>query len=89
MPNVPETLEQAREMLLQNNETITALTTENNTLKEEAQKNVQTINELRTLNQKYYLRLAQQDNPEPEKDPEPDPETLEDFTRNHLKGVII
>lgn len=86
MPETPETLEAAREMLLQNRDTISeltnqrdTLTSENTTLKEEVEK-------LRTLNQKLFLRATQGTETEKEEPEEPQ-ESLEDFARN-LKGVL-
>lgn len=83
-PN-PETLEQAREMLLQQSNDLDTLRGELDTLRNESSKKDTTIEELRTLNQKFYLQLAQQ---QEEPEPEPEPElSLEDFART-LKGLI-
>lgn len=85
MPQQPQTLEEAREMLLQNNETISGLTSERDTLTQQNQELANQIEELRTLNQKLYLR-ASQGTEEPQKE-EPEPEPLEEFALK-LKGVL-
>ena len=82
----PETIEQAREMLLQNSETIKALNEQIATLKTENGKKDATIEDLRTLNQKYYLKLSQgEDEPE---EPDKPQQTLEEYAIENLKGVI-
>lgn len=82
VPN-PETLETAREMLLDYNNRLNEANQAAETLRAESAEKDKTIEELRTLNQKFFLRLSQGENP-PEPDPEPR-ESLEDFART-LKG---
>lgn len=84
-PN-PTTLEEAREMLLQHTNELNQLDERINNLNGQAAENGRTIEELRTLNQKLYLRVSQ-GTTEQEKKEEPK-ETLEEFTTNHLKGMI-
>lgn len=82
----PETLEQAREMLLEDDNLIQELTQARDTLTGQISERDAQIEELRTLNQKLFLRVPQgSEEPDDEKD-EPE-ESLEDFARN-LKGVI-
>lgn len=81
----PETLEQAREMLLQNNNDLASLRADLDNLRNESAEKDKTIEELRTLNQKFFLRLAQ-GKEEPEEPEEPE-ESLEDFAKT-LKGLI-
>lgn len=83
----PETLEQAREMLLQNSAQIQKMQGELDTLKEESQKKEEQLEDLRTLNQKLFLQVSQGSVQEPEPEPESQ-ESLEDFAKN-LKGVIF
>ena len=82
VPN-PETLENAREVLLEyTNELNGAIETAESLRGEIAEKD-KTIEELRTLNQKFFLRLSQG---EKEQEPEDEPrESLEDFAKK-LKG---
>lgn len=81
----PETLEDARALLLENDSEIESLRSELETLKGQNTEKDKTIEDLRTLNQRYYLQLAQgEDNPEPD---EPEPESLETWA-GKLKGVI-
>lgn len=83
---VPETLEDAKALLLENSETINQLNQQIETLNGQITEKDTTINDLRTLNQKYFLRLAQGEQ-EPETNPEP-AETLEEYAKT-LKGVFI
>lgn len=87
-PANPATLEEAREMLLQQSEQLNQLQQQVATLTGESGEKDTTIEQLRTLNQQLFLRVSQGTESEPESDPEP-AESLEDFARNHLKGVII
>lgn len=80
-----KTLEEARELLLQNSETIRELTEQVNTLTANNGEKDATIEELRTLNQKLFLRVSQGE--EPEEEPEEEHQSLEDFAKT-LKGVI-
>lgn len=91
MPNPnPATLEEARELLLQQSEQLTQLQQQVETLTGESGEKDATIEQLRTLNQQLFLRASQGTAPatDPESDPEP-AESLEDFARTKLKGVII
>ena len=82
----PETLEDARALLLENDNEIETLRSELETLKGQNTEKDKTIEDLRTLNQRYYLQLAQgQADPDPE--PEQPPVSLTDWART-LKGVI-
>ena len=84
----PATLEDAHAMLLEDSATIRELTEQLNTLRTESAEKDQSIEDLRTLNQRYYLQLAQgqaPSDPDPKED-EP-PQCLEDFART-IKGVI-
>lgn len=81
----PETLEDARALLLENDTEIATLREQVETLTGQSAEKDKTIEDLRTLNQRYYLQLAQGTEPEPE--PEKEPETLEQWA-GKLKGVI-
>ena len=84
----PATLEDARAMLLEDSNTIRELTEQLETLRGEITEKDTQLEDVRTLNQKYYLLLAQGQaptDPEPEKDEEP--LSLEDFAKT-IKGVI-
>lgn len=85
-PN-PATLEEARQMLLQNTDELNQLDQQIENLNSTAAENVRQIEELRTLNQQLYLRLPQATEEEPKDDPQ-ETETLEDFARDKLKGWI-
>lgn len=81
----PETLEDARALLLENDTEIETLRSQVETLTATIGERESTIEDLRTLNQKYYLRLAQgEDKPET---PTDKPESLEEWA-GKLKGVI-
>lgn len=82
----PKTLEEAREMLLQNSETMKQLNQQIETLTAEKAENASTIEQLRTLNQQLFLR-ASQGTTEPEPEPEK-PEGLNEYAKR-MKGVII
>lgn len=87
-PRNPATLEEARSMLLEDSNTIRELTEQLDTLRGQNSEKDSTIEDLRNLNQRYYLLLAQgqaSTDPEPEKDEEP--QSLEDFAKT-IKGVI-
>lgn len=84
---VPETLEKAKEILLEYSKTIEEQTQSIATLQGEIAEKDTTINDLRTLNQKYYLQLAQ-GTEEPDQKEEAPKESLEDFARKHLGGII-
>lgn len=82
----PETLEDARALLLENDTEIADLRAQVETLTGQNAEKDTTIEDLRNLNQRYYLQLAQgQADPEPE--PEPAPVPLTEWART-LKGVI-
>ena len=81
----PETLEDARALLLENDTEIETLRSELETLRGQNAEKDKTIEDLRTLNQRYYLQLAQGQE-EPDND-EPEPESLEEWA-GKLKGVI-
>lgn len=85
VPN-PTTLEEAREMLLQHTNELNQLDERIENLNSQAAENVNTIEELRTLNQKLYLRVSTGTTDEDKKD-EPQ-ETLEEYTTKNLKGMI-
>lgn len=81
----PETLEDARALLLENDTEIEQLRAQVETLTGQSAEKDKTIEDLRTLNQRYYLQLAQgKEEPEPD---EPEPESLETWA-GKLKGVI-
>lgn len=81
----PETLEDARALLLENDSEIETLRSELETLKGQNTEKDKTIEDLRTLNQRYYLQLAQgKDESEPD---EPEPESLETWAGKQ-KGVF-
>ena len=82
----PETLEDARALLLENDTEIETLRSQVETLTGQSAEKDKTIEDLRTLNQKYYLQLAQGQT-EPDTEPEQPPVPLTDWARN-LKGVI-
>lgn len=86
VPN-PSTLEEAREMLLQHTNELNQLDETIENLNSQAAENVETIEELRTLNQKLYLRVSQGTIEEEDKKEEPS-ETLEEFATKNLKGMI-
>ena len=81
----PETLEEARELLLQDSNRIKELEDQTAALTGQISEKDSQIEELRTLNQKLFLRVSQGE--EPPEEPEEPEESLEDFARN-LKGVI-
>lgn len=83
----PETIEEARQMLLEDNTELESLRGELETLRGQMAEKDSTIENLRTLNQSLYLRATQGEEPEEEEEEE-EPESLEDFAKNHLKGVI-
>lgn len=84
----PETLEDARALLLENDTEIAKLQSQVETLTANLTERDTTIEDLRTLNQKYYLQLAQGENKPPEDDQEQEPEPLNDWAKK-LKGVVI
>ena len=86
VPN-PTTLEEAREMLLQHTNELNQLDERIENLNSQAAENVRNIEELRTLNQKLYLRVSQGNTEEDDK-PDKPAETLEEFTTKNLKGMI-
>lgn len=83
----PETIEQAREMLLQNKNEIETLRGQVTTLQGQITEKDATIEDLRNLNQRYYLQLAQGTEEPEEIRQEPEPMSLEDFAKT-IKGVI-
>lgn len=84
IPN-PSTLEEARELLLQYSNDLTEARGQVESLTSQVSERDTTIEDLRTLNQKFFLQLAQgEEKPE---EPDPEPQSLEDFAAN-LKGVI-
>ena len=85
-PN-PATLEEARNLLLQYTDELNQFDQQVENLNTQNAENAQTIEQLRTLNQQLYLRLPQAQQEEPKDEPE-EKETLEDFARNNLKGLI-
>lgn len=82
----PETLEDARALLLENDTEIETLRSELETLRGQSSEKDKTIEDLRTLNQRYYLQLAQGTETETENEPEPEP--IEKWAEK-MKGVII
>ena len=81
----PETLEDARALLLENDTEIEQLRSQVETLTGQNTEKDKTIEDLRTLNQRYYLQLAQgQAEPEPD---ESEPESLETWAGKQ-KGVF-
>lgn len=87
-PN-PATLEEARQMLLQNTDELNQMDEKIENFNSQITEKVKEIDSLRTLNQQLYLRLPQATTPNPSKDEKPeDTESLEDFARNKLKGMI-
>lgn len=86
VPN-PSTLEEAREMLLQHTNELNQLDETIENLNSQAAENDKTINDLRTLNQKLYLRVSTGTTVE-EEHKEEQRETLEEFATKNLKGMI-
>lgn len=86
-PN-PTTLEEAREILLQYTDELNQLDQTVENLNSAAAENVRQIAELRTLNQQLYLRLPQMQQEDETTDETENRESLEDFARNKLKGMI-
>ena len=86
-PNIPNpaTLEEARELLLQYSNDLTEARGQVETLTSQVSERDATIEDLRALNQKFFLQLSQ-GTQDPEQ-PDPEPQSLEDFAAN-LKGVI-
>ena len=82
VPN-PETLENAREVLLEYTNELNGAIETAETLRGEIAEKDKTIEELRTLNQKFFLRLSQGEK-EPEQEPE-NRESMEEFAKK-LKG---
>ena len=84
--NQPQTLEEAREMLLQASEREQQLQHTIDTLTAENAEKVTEISKLQTLNQQLFLRIPQG---EEEEEPELEPvETPEEFAKR-MKGMII
>lgn len=92
MPRVapnPATLEEARQMLLQNTDELNQMDEKIENFNSQITEKVKEIDSLRTLNQQLYLRLPQATAENPRKNEKPeDTESLEDFARNKLKGMI-
>ena len=86
-PNIPNpaTLEEARELLLQYSNDLTEARGQVETLTGQVSERDATIEDLRTLNQKFFLPLSQGTQEPDQNDPEP--QSLEEFAAN-LKGVI-
>ena len=86
-PNIPNpaTLEEARELLLQYSNDLTEARGQVESLTDQVSERDATIEDLRTLNQKFFLQLAQGTHESETSDPEP--QSLEEFAAN-LKGVI-
>lgn len=84
IPN-PATLEEARELLLQYSNDLTEARGQVESLTSQVSERDTTIEDLRTLNQRFFLQLSQ-GTQDPET-PDPEPQSLEDFAAN-LKGVI-
>ena len=85
--NQPQTLEEAREMLLQAREREQQLQHTIDTLTAENAEKVTEISKLQTLNQQLFLRIPQGE--EEEEEPEKEPvETPEEFAKR-MKGMII
>lgn len=84
IPN-PATLEEARELLLQYSNDLNEARGQVESLTGQVSERDATIEDLRTLNQKFFLQLSQ-GTQDPE-EPDPKPQSLEDFAAN-LKGVI-
>ena len=87
VPN-PTTLEEAREMLLQHTNELNQLDETIENLNSQAVENDETINDLRTLNQKLYLRVSQGETQEDAPSHDEPKETLEEFASKNLKGMI-
>ncbi len=85
LKNNPETLESAREMLLQYDKDLEAARAQVEALTAQNAEKDSAIEDLRTLNQKFFLQLSQ-GTEEPDPDPEP-VQTLEEFALT-LEGVI-
>lgn len=82
----PSTLEEAREAILEWQRQRDELEAARSALETELNETKENLEEVRTLNQRLYLRVSQ-GSEEPEEDPEPS-ETLEDFAIKNLKGMI-
>lgn len=85
IPN-PATLEEARELLLQYSNDLNEARGQVETLTAQVSERDTTIEDLRTLNQKFFLQLAQGEEKSEEPDPEP-PQSLEEYAAT-IKGVI-
>lgn len=77
-----ETVEQARERILELEETINGLNANIETLQGEKTDLENNVQSLREINQRYYNKLIAQETTEPTDDEEEDTESLEDFARN-------
>lgn len=84
---IPETLEKAKEMLLEYNNKLEEAQKQIETLTTQNGEKDNTINDLRDLNQKYFLRLAQGTEPEEPEENKPT-ETLEEYAIRKLGGII-
>lgn len=85
IPN-PATLEEARELLLQYSNDLTEARGQVESLTAQVTERDTTIEDLRTLNQKFFLQLAQ-GNQEPEQPDPEQPQSLEEYAAT-IKGVI-
>ena len=81
----PQTLVEARMILLENSNELANLREKISSLTAQNEEKGQEIETLRTLNQQLFLRVSQGE-PEPEKEPEK-VQSLEDFAMNYFKGV--
>ena len=80
-----ETLEQAQEAILDLCDQITTLTTERDTLSQNNDQLKSELETVRTINQKYYLKLRAQAQDQEDKtdDDEKEVPSCEDFARTH------
>lgn len=75
------TLEEAQERILELEAQNTELTNERDTLSKNNESLTADLEKVRTLNQKYFERLSQQDVSNNQEDPEP-AKTCEDFAKD-------
>lgn len=84
---IPKTLEEAQSFLLENTKTISELEEQVTALNDQIKEKDIQLEDLRTLNHKYFLELAQGQTEDETEEKEEEPQSLEDFAKT-LKGVI-
>lgn len=79
MPEI-NTIEEARAEILRLNDVVTTVTAERDAAREIQAETEKRLQEVRDLNQQYFLRLTSQNDPDPDdKDDDADVPTLEEF----------